>query len=261
VRTPEHVFHGFLQTDASINPGNSGGPLLNAEGALIGINTAIYQGAVGIGFAIPIDVAKRIVRELLAHGEIQPVWLGLDLQDLDPQLRDALGYEDPLHGALVSRVRDRSPAGRGDVRRGDIVTAVDGHKLRSAREFYEILEATVAGQELEIGLFRGGKARQVRARAAELPGGMASELGQQLLGLELEAREGGGYTVRAVEAGGGAASRGIEPGDLLLAINGVALENEDALRRAAIDLRGRRGAQVVVQRGRGRYHVMIPIAG
>ena len=83
IRTEDRVYHGFLQTDASINPGNSGGPLLNAEGALIGINTAIYSGAQGIGFAIPIDVAKRVVHELIAHGEVSPVWLGLDLQDLD----------------------------------------------------------------------------------------------------------------------------------------------------------------------------------
>ena len=86
LRSEDRVFHGFLQTDASINPGNSGGPLLNAEGSLIGINTAIYNGAQGIGFAIPIDTAMRVVRELITHGEIAPVWLGFDLQDLDAPL-------------------------------------------------------------------------------------------------------------------------------------------------------------------------------
>jgi S1-C subfamily serine protease len=81
LRTDERVYHGFLQTDASINPGNSGGPLLNAEGHLVGINTAVYNRAQGIGFAIPIDDARRVVRELIDHGEVSPVWLGIDLQD------------------------------------------------------------------------------------------------------------------------------------------------------------------------------------
>ena len=90
IRTEHAVYHGFLQTDASINPGNSGGPLLNAEGKLIGINTAVYDGGQGIGFAIPIDVARRVVRELIAHGEVTPVWLGLEFQDLTRELRDAM---------------------------------------------------------------------------------------------------------------------------------------------------------------------------
>ena len=84
------TFHGLLQTDASINPGNSGGPLLNAEGQLIGINAAIYAGAQGIGFAIPIDVANRVIHELLLYGEVHPVWLGLEFQDIDPPLRSVL---------------------------------------------------------------------------------------------------------------------------------------------------------------------------
>jgi serine protease Do len=90
LRTDERVYHGFLQTDASINPGNSGGPLLNAEGHLIAINTAVYNRAQGIGFAIPIDDARRVVRELIDHGEVSPVWLGMDLQDLDSGLAAAL---------------------------------------------------------------------------------------------------------------------------------------------------------------------------
>jgi len=118
IRTEDRVYHGFLQTDASINPGNSGGPLVNSEGELIAINTAVYGGgAQGIGFAIPIDTAKRVVDELIAHGEVTPTWLGLDFQDLDPGLALAMALPQDLRGALVNRVRADSPAQRGDLRR------------------------------------------------------------------------------------------------------------------------------------------------
>src|SRR5262249_33233624 len=126
IRSDDRTFYGFIQTDASINPGNSGGPLLNAEGTLIGGNTAIYQGAQGIGFAIPIDVARRVVDQLLAHGAVAPVWLGLELQDLDPRLHDAMELPRGTTGALVSGVDAGSPAARAGVRRGDLVTRAGG---------------------------------------------------------------------------------------------------------------------------------------
>ena len=121
IRSDQRVFHGFLQTDASINPGNSGGPLVNAEGKLIAINTAVHNGGQGIGFAIPIDIAKRVVDELITHGEITPVWLGLDFQDLDPDLSKLMDLPSGVGGALVNRVRKDSPADHSDLRRGDVV--------------------------------------------------------------------------------------------------------------------------------------------
>jgi S1-C subfamily serine protease len=261
LRTEDRVFHGFLQTDASINPGNSGGPLLNADGSLIGINSAIYSGAQGIGFAIPIDTAQRVVRELIRHGEITPVWLGFDLQDLDEGLAEALALPEGASGALVSRVRPQTPAAEAGVERGDVLTSVDGHGVRTAREAYEIFERCTPGQELRLGLERGGAAREVKARAVPFPLDQVPDLGARLLGLRLAPGDGGGFEVTGVQAGSGAARIGIEPGDRLLAINGKALENEAAFRRAVIDLLGRPRALVVVQRGRGRYHVTIPLGG
>jgi len=259
----ERVFHGFLQTDASINPGNSGGPLLNAAGELIGINTAIYSGAQGIGFAIPIDTAKRVVAELITHGEITPVWLGLDFQDLDVRLAGALDLPaDVRGGALVSRVRPGGPGAAAGVARGDLLVSIDGHPVRSAREVYEVLERATPGQDLRLGLLRRGDTRELRARAAPFPSELVPELYEQLLGLRLEPREGGGaFRVVEVRPGSGAARIGMEPGDLVLAVNGRALEDASALRRAALDLLGRPRALVVVQRGRGRYHVAIPLGG
>jgi S1-C subfamily serine protease len=261
LRSENRVFHGFLQTDASINPGNSGGPLLNAEGELIGINTAIYNGAQGIGFAIPIDAASRVVRELITHGEITPVWLGMDLQDLDAALAEALSLPERASGVLLGRVREGTPAARAGLRRGDLLIAVDGHAVRSAREVYEILERATPGQELRLALLRGGARSERAVRAEPFPAELVAELGERLLGAGLAPAEGGGFRVEAVRPGSGAARIGIEPGDRLLGINGRVLEDEAALRRALLDLLGRPRALVVVQRGRGRYHVTIPLGG
>jgi serine protease Do len=258
LRTENRVFHGFLQTDASINPGNSGGPLLNAEGQLIGINTAIYQGAQGIGFAIPIDTAKRVVHELITRGEVAPVWLGVDLQDLDEEIARMLQLPPRLTGALVSRVREGGPAA-GSLARGDVITKVDGSALASARDFYDFLGRTTPGQELTLAVWREGKSLNVRVRPREISPEAVRELGEQRLGLALRKNPAGGYEVTSVRAGTGAAQIGIQPGDLVLGINGRALEDDAALRRAVLDLQGRDRALVVVARGRGRYHVTIPL--
>jgi S1-C subfamily serine protease len=260
VRTEDRVYHGFLQTDASINPGNSGGPLLNAEGTLIGINTAVYQGAQGIGFAIPVDVAKRVVTELLSKGEVSPVWLGIDVQDLDGRIGEVMELPRNLAGALVNRVREEGPAAGSGIARGDVIVRVDKAPVRSAREFYEHLERATSGQELALGLWRGGSERRVSLAAEPIPERQIAELGEQLLGMRLVPADGGGFRVEAVRPDSGAARIGIEPGDRVLGINGRGLASPAAWRRVILDLRGRSHALVVVQRGRGRYHVTVPLS-
>jgi serine protease Do len=260
IRTDERVYHGFLQIDASINPGNSGGPLINAEGSLVGINTAVYGDAQGIGFAIPIDTARRVVSELIEHGEVSPVWLGLDFQDLDPALREAMNLPPDTSGALVNRVRDQSPAQRAGLRRGDVVTRLQGQPVVSARGFFEHLETATAGQELELTIRRDGPERAVVVRAEEIPDAVVARLLEELTGLALEPSARGGFRVRSVRPGSGAHRIGVQQGDLLLGINGRALEDEKALRRAVLRLRGQPRALVVVQRGAGRYHVTLPLA-
>lgn len=259
IRSQNRVYHGFLQTDASINPGNSGGPLLNAEGTLIGINTAIYGGAEGIGFAIPIDVAARIVHELIAYGEVAPVWLGLDLQDVDPRIHEVMELPDRVSGALVSGVHEGSPAARAGVRRGDVVMRVDGHAVATARELYDLLDRSVQGQTIELSLWRDGETRELSAEAAGLPPDLIPELAERLLGLRLAALDGGGYEVVSVRAGSGPHQVGVRPGDLLLQINGRTLVDDDLLRRSVLELRGRSRARLLVQRGRGRYPVLVPL--
>ncbi len=260
IRTDNRVYHGFLQTDASINPGNSGGPLLNAAGELIAVNTAVYGGAQGIGFAIPVDVAKRVVSELIAHGEVQPVWLGLDFQNLNPELREALRLPDAVGGALVNRVRPGGPAHRAGVQRGDVATKLDDRPVASARGFFEMLAAATAGQKLHIELWRDGALRTVSVKAEEIPEGLIEELAEELLGMRLELRRKTGFVVAAVRSGSAAAQIGIQRGDVILGINGRRLDDAGALERSVLDLRGRGRALIVVQRGAGRYHVTVPLA-
>jgi serine protease Do len=259
IRTEARVYHGFLQIDASINPGNSGGPLINAAGNLIGINTAVYGNAQGIGFAIPIDTAKRVVSELIEHGEVSPVWLGLEFQDLEPALIEALDLPPETRGALINRVRSDSPAQRANLRRGDVVTRIEGQPVESARGFFERLETATAGQELDLEILRDGRKRAVVVRAEEIPDPLVAQLVEELTGLVLEPGERGGFRVRSVRTGSGAERIGLQQGDLLLGINGRALEDENALRRSILHLRGQSQALIVVQRGGGRYHVALPL--
>lgn len=260
VRAESHTFHGLLQTDALINPGNSGGPLLNAEGELIGINTAIYGGAQGIGFAIPIDVAQRVIRELLLYGEVHPVWLGLEFQDLDPALREVMGLPKGLVGALVNRLHAGGPASKAGVRRGDILASLDGRPVGSAQALFEMLQSMTAGQEIALELYRDGSLRQLTAVAEELPDPVVRSLTSRMLGLELERASAGAYfEIRKVMPGSAAEAMGIRPGDAVLEINGMALERDEDLRRVVARLRGHARAQVVVQRGPGRYRLRIPL--
>ncbi|MBW2622550.1 MAG: trypsin-like peptidase domain-containing protein, partial [Deltaproteobacteria bacterium] len=129
VRTENRVYRDFIQTDASINPGNSGGPLLNINGELIGINTAVYYQANGIGFAIPITKAERIIKRLITQGEILPVWLGFSLQNLTPRL--ARYFKTPKRdGALITLIKPDSPAAKSGLDQGDVITGVGRQRIR-----------------------------------------------------------------------------------------------------------------------------------
>ncbi len=260
IRSEDRAFYGFIQTDASINPGNSGGPLLNAEGSLIGINTAIYQRAQGIGFAIPIDVAKRVVEELIAHGEVAPVWLGLELQDLDPSLGEAMDLPRGTRGALIAGLMQNAPAADAGLRRGDVIRKVNGREVQTARAFYAMLERATPGEDLSLEVLRSGRAVEVSAKTAEIDAAAIDQMVVKLLGLDLSPHEGGGFQVRDVVAQSGAAQVGFRSGDHLLRINGQRVPDRSALRRAVLSLRGRDRALIGVRRGHGQYHVTVPLS-
>ena len=259
IRGDGRDYHGFLQTDASINPGNSGGPLLNLDGEVIGINTAILGNAQGIGFAIPINRARRIVDDLIRHGEVVPAWLGIWLQELTPQLREALGAKNAT-GALVSTVYESSPAARAGVHRGDVLVGVDASDVRSRREFYEIARSMTVGQQVTLRLDRSGQRVSVQCSTEKFPEARADEFAQVLLGLELKDQDGGpGLRVARVVPHSAAEERGLKAGDVLMQIGQDRIEDRKALRRAIPKILGTDSVVIVVQRGRQFGSVMLEL--
>lgn len=254
-------FHGLLQTDASINPGNSGGPLLNAEGRLVGINVAVWgSGGAGIGFAIPIDRARRVINELLLYDEVRPVWLGLEFQQIDPALQQILDLPPATRGVLVQRVQAGSPAADGGLQRGDIIVGVDGRRIGSAVDLNQGFNRLTDGQPIDFEVFRSGEVLAARAVAAEMPLAVVSRIAHSRLGLELEhAEREQAYAIRSVREGSGAETLGLREGDFLLQLNGEVLRDYESLRRGIAKVRGKTRALVLVQRGPGRYHLTIPL--
>jgi len=258
-------YYGFLQTDASINPGNSGGPLLNAEGTLIGINTAIYRGAQGIGLAIPISTANLVIAQLLEHGEIPPPWIGLEFQNLDPALRSVMKLPDGVSGALVTRIEPDSPAERGGLKRGDLVISIDGHKIVQDRSFFEALATSLVGQSIELEIWRHENIQKIRVVGADLPDHVVKNLAAQFLGMTLSPDVGAGFKINEVDTRYPAYYLGIRAGDIVVGINGRSLHGPDDLRRAMVDLRrdyisthAQNQMLLVVRRGDRQEHVLLP---
>src|SRR5881296_3006493 len=159
LRDEERTYTDFIQTDASINPGNSGGPLLNIKGELVGINTAIYGKAQGIGFAIPVDRARRVMKDLVSYGEVHRPWIGVLVQDLTPELAQHFGTR---HGVVVAEVEAKSPAAGAGLDRGDAIVKVDGRDVASREEFEQRVGDHAEGDRLTLTLRREGRDEDVR---------------------------------------------------------------------------------------------------
>jgi serine protease Do len=183
LRDEERVFTDFVQTDASINPGNSGGPLLNIKGELVGVNTAIYGKAQGIGFAIPVDRVRRVMRDLVSYGEVRRAWTGLVVQELTPELAQHFGTK---RGVVIASVEPKSPGDDAGLERGDAVTRVDGHDIASHEEFEQRIQDHREGDHLTLTRRRSaGEEDEVRLTLAAFPAARADKLGWDLLGLEV----------------------------------------------------------------------------
>ena len=161
-------YDDFIQTDASINPGNSGGPLVNLNGEVVGINTAIIAQGQGIGFAIPIDMATKIVAQLKDNGEVTRGWLGVNIQDLKGELADYYGAKGG-EGVLVTEVVPGNPAEKAGIKAKDIITAVDGEKVRTSRELTAKAATLPVGETTKITVVRDGKERTVDVKVAKRP--------------------------------------------------------------------------------------------
>ncbi|MBI1734303.1 MAG: trypsin-like peptidase domain-containing protein [Candidatus Rokubacteria bacterium] len=163
-------YDDFIQTDAAVNPGNSGGPLVNTRGEVVGINSAIFSetgGSVGIGFAIPINLAKELVPQLEAQGRVVRGWLGVAIASVSPELAKRLGRG--REGALVTEVVRNGPAARSGVRPGDVIVVFGGTTLRRASDLPRLTARAPAGSEVEIALLRDGREQTVKVRLGELP--------------------------------------------------------------------------------------------
>jgi Do/DeqQ family serine protease len=247
----DRTLFDFIQTDASINPGNSGGPLLNIEGQLIGVNTAILgERNAGIGFAIPIDRARRIAEDLIQHGEVREGYTGLDVQDVASGDTDAT--RKGAARVTVAAVEPGSPAAAAGFRRGDRVEAVDGHPVDSAEEYRFRVRDLPIGGTAKIDVLRGNERLSLPLRAVDLSPEKLDALVARRTGIEVgEARiEGDRYVVaRAIRRGSPAARVGMAAGDVIREVNSREVSSVAEFRRQAG--KARRSGQLVllVQRG------------
>ncbi|RLB30623.1 MAG: serine protease Do [Deltaproteobacteria bacterium] len=267
VRSEERIYRHLIQTDASINPGNSGGPLLNIDGELIGINTAIYQKAQGIGFAIPINKAKRIVKELLRAGKVRPIWLGIEIQELTDALRSHFGLPSGRGGVLVNDVMSGSTGAKAGLKRGDIIVSVGGIPVKGPGDYRDALAEFTPEDRLEMKVFRGGKFNGVVLQPSTFPPSLALNLVYRRLGIKvgkLSKRTGGGYgskskvVVKEVRRGSEAGKIGVKPGDLILKVNNMLVSNLDEFKKAISEYFNLPSINLVIQRGPYAYSLTLP---
>lgn len=259
LRTENQTYYDFIQTDASINPGNSGGPLLNLDGTLIGINAAIYQKAQGIGFAIPINRARRIVDDLISYGEVHIPWVGVFVQDITPAMATHFGV-GPGRGVVVREVETGSPAASAGIEPGDVIVGLGGGRVRSAEEYEQRLRNQPEASRFSVELVRRGKTLHKEVRARPFPAERADALAWQVIGIRVASQR-RAMRIVAVRPASPASRTGFQPGDLVLAIGGRPVESLDRFRRQIAHIRSARSVLLTVQRGPYVYHVNLPLAG
>jgi Do/DeqQ family serine protease len=253
-------YEDFIQTDASINPGNSGGALVNLRGELIGINTAILSrsgGNIGIGFAIPVNMAKSVMEQLIKYGSVKRGQLGVSMYTVTPDIAHSLGLPNAV-GALVSQVVEGSPAERAGIRTGDVITAVNGQPVKSNSELRNTIGLLRVGDKVDIGLMRDGKPIRVTAviadATAELTGGPVS-IHKSFEGSELtDAPDAGGALVKSVEPGSAAAQAGLRAEDVIVGANRGRVSSLRELHE-----RAKGTAVLVLEVRRGNTVILIPL--
>jgi serine protease Do len=251
------TFTDFIQTDASINPGNSGGPLLNIEGKVIGINTAIYANAQGIGFAIPVDRARKVVQDILRYGQVRNAWVGAVTSTLTPEEAKRIGAS-ARSGALVSRVFGGSPAAAAGLQQGDVITAVEGHAVDS-REAFSTLTATMApGQSIPLTVMRGSATRTVSVRAAEPPRDLGLRILWDIAGLRVG--EGNrGVVIDEVGRGSRSERIGVQGGDMIVGVNGEPVQTVDDVSKAMANTAERSSVVLNILHGGAIYGLTYPM--
>jgi serine protease Do/serine protease DegQ len=251
-------YEDFIQTDASINPGNSGGALVNLKGELVGINTAILApsgGNVGIGFAIPSNMAANVKNILVEHGEVRRGLLGVNVQDLTPDLAQAFGLQQ-TQGAVITGVQRASPAAKAGLEPGDIVVAVNERRVKSGMEVRNAIGLQRVGDEVKLEILRRGETEIVTAEIAAPK--IAQEDGQKihpkLSGILFGNEPSGGVRIEKIHAGSYAFQAGLRPGDLVVMANRRRVENLDDFKRAVA---GSPELLLNIQRGDEAFFLML----
>lgn len=235
------MYQDFIQTDASINFGNSGGPLVNLRGEVIGINTAINAAGQGIGFAIPINMAKKIADQLIDHGKVVRGYLGVLPQEVTPELAEGFGLKD-LKGVLIAKVEENTPAGKAGLLEGDIIIKFNGQDVPTVAKFRQIVAETKVGDEVKLAILRDKKQKTVSAVIGEMPGETVAKakdetepkvwLGiRKLLAVDSEQAkrigitEKEGVVIADLETDSPADQAGLATGDVIKKINGRTVKN------------------------------------
>jgi S1-C subfamily serine protease len=259
-------YEDFIQTDASINPGNSGGALVNLRGELVGVNSAILSrggGNIGIGFAIPANMASSVMAQLLEFGEVRRGLLGVTILTLSPDIAEAYGVEE-TQGALVSQVMSESAAEKAGVKTGDIIRSVDGKPISNANELRNTIGLKRSGDTVELEVIRDGKKRKIKAQLGEqaMPVQVsAQEIHEGLAGAEFETLDAlspryegeAGVLVTTVAPGSPAAQRGLRPGDIIVGVNRQKVTNLQEFQQHA------QGQSLLLNIRRGNATLLLPI--
>lgn len=265
-------YDNFIQTDASINPGNSGGPLINMQGEVIGINTAIIASGQGIGFAIPINMAREIALQLQKKGHVTRGLLGVTIQDVTPELAKTLGL-GTARGALVSQVLPNEPAERAGIKQGDVIIHYDGKDIENSKDLPRIVAATPIGKEVSVKVLRDGKELTLKAKIGEMEeeatAGIKSPdhpaLGVSVQNLtpqiarELGVKQTAGVVVSSVDSGSPAEEAGIQTGDVILSVNRKNVKN---VREFSAEIgKAKKGDSILllVQRGQGALFIAVTL--
>ncbi|MEX2221300.1 MAG: DegQ family serine endoprotease [Candidatus Rokuibacteriota bacterium] len=270
-------FDDFLQTDAAINPGNSGGPLVNMSGEVVGINSAILSrtgGNVGIGFSIPVNMAKRIYTELAAKGKVTRGWLGVSIQPLTPELAKGFGLKAPS-GVLISDVMQQSPAAAAGVASGDIIIEFDKKKVESPQELQKAVAAAPPGRAVPLKVWRDKSEKTLEIKIGETPDETvalkSTDKGKSLLGLDvrpitpelarqLNLRTPDGVIVFAVEEESAASEAGLQRGDVIREVNRQKVRGVPDFEKITKDMKDGDRVTVLLQRGPQSLYVAFTVA-
>jgi serine protease Do len=267
-------FDDFLQTDAAINPGNSGGPLVNMQGEVIGINTAIVAHGSGIGFAIPSNMARKIYTELQTKGRVTRGWLGVSIQPLTAELAKSFGVKD-TKGILISEVIPDSPAAKSGLKPGDILTEFEGKKVEAPADLQRAVGLSQPGQTARVKVWREQAEKTVELKVGEAPdereaqprggGSRSGMLGLDVepvtpaIAAQLNLRSTEGVIVRRVEDGGSAAEAGIQRGDVIREVNRQRVRSQADYERLTKDAKEGDRITMLLQRGQFSQYVAFTV--